>query len=72
LKAFADQGKVAVYLNASVQQIGTDTATIDQNGKIIQIRNDAVIVCVGGTLPTPMLKEIGVMVETYYGTAVAR
>jgi thioredoxin reductase/ferredoxin len=72
LKAFADQGKVAVYLNANVQQIGTDTVTIEQNGKIAQIRNDAVIVCAGGTLPTPMLKEIGVMVDTYYGTAVAR
>lgn len=71
LKAFADQGKVAVYLNANVQQIGTDTVTIEQNGKIAQIRNDAVIVCAGGTLPTPMLKEIGVMVNTYYGTAVA-
>jgi hypothetical protein len=31
-----------------------------------------VIVCAGGTLPTPMLKEIGVMVDTYYGTAVPR
>jgi thioredoxin reductase (NADPH) len=71
LKAFADQGKVVVYLNANVQQIGTDTVTIEQNGKIAQIRNDAVIVCAGGTLPTPMLKEIGVMVDTYYGTAVA-
>jgi len=70
LKAFADQGKVAVYLNANVQQVGTDTATIDQNGKVILIQNDAVIVCVGGTLPTPMLKEIGVMVDTYYGTPV--
>jgi hypothetical protein len=28
-----------------------------------------VIVSVGGVLPTPFLKEIGVMVETKYGTA---
>jgi hypothetical protein len=27
-----------------------------------------VIVCAGGTLPTPFLKEIGVTVDTYYGT----
>jgi len=28
-----------------------------------------VIVCAGGILPTPLLKEIGVQVETKYGTA---
>jgi hypothetical protein len=36
------------------------------------MKNDGVIVCAGGTLPTPMLKEIGVMVDTYYGTAMAK
>jgi hypothetical protein len=30
--------------------------------------NDAIIVCAGGILPTPFLKEIGVMVETKFGT----
>ncbi len=72
LRALADQGKVKVLLNASVKQIGTDTVTIDHEGKIVELRNDAVIVCAGGTLPMPMLKEIGVMVQTYYGTAVSR
>lgn len=38
-------------------------------GNMIAIRNNAVIVCAGGVLPTPFLKEIGVMVETKYGTA---
>ncbi|MGE5709390.1 MAG: FAD-dependent oxidoreductase [Nitrospira sp.] len=72
LRAFADQGKVKVLLNANVKQIGTNTITIDHEGKIVEFRNDALIVCAGGTLPTPMLKEIGIMVQTYYGTAVAR
>jgi hypothetical protein len=31
--------------------------------------NDAVIVCAGGILPTPLLKEIGVIVETKHGKA---
>ncbi len=35
-----------------------------------QYRNQHVlVVSVGGVLPTPLLKEIGVMVETKYGTA---
>ncbi len=46
--------------------------TLIHEGKEIEMKNDAVIVCAGGTLPTPMLKEIGVMVETYYGTALAK
>jgi hypothetical protein len=43
--------------------------TLDQEGTKIELRNDAVIVCAGGVLPTPFLKEIGILVETKYGTA---
>jgi thioredoxin reductase (NADPH) len=72
LKEYATQGKLKIFLNTSVKQIGKDTVTVEQEGKSCLLKNDAVIVCAGGTLPTPMLKEIGVMVDTYYGTAVPR
>ncbi|MCP9446968.1 MAG: NAD(P)-binding domain-containing protein [Nitrospira sp.] len=72
LKELVNRGAVTVYLNAEVQHIGSDSVTIKENGNIVTIKNDAVIVCIGGTLPTPMLKEIGVMVDTYYGTPIAR
>ncbi len=72
LKDLAARGKVRVFLNANVRQIDGDSVTIDENGTDLTIKNDAVIVCAGGTLPTPMLKEIGVMVETYYGQAVPK
>lgn len=72
LKEFAAQGKLKIFLNASVKQIGKDTVTVEQEGKSCSLKNDAVIVCAGGTLPTPMLKEIGVMVDTYYGTVVPK
>jgi thioredoxin reductase/NAD-dependent dihydropyrimidine dehydrogenase PreA subunit len=71
LKQEVEKRRLTVYTNANVKEIGTGLATLVHQGKDIVIKNDAVIVCVGGTLPTPMLKEIGVMVETYYGTAVA-
>jgi len=35
----------------------------------MRIKNDAVIVCAGGILPTAFLNSIGVKVETKYGTA---
>src|SRR6267143_2235289 len=68
LKQFAAQGKVNVLVKATAKEIGKDTVTIEQEGKTFELKNEAVIVCAGGTLPTPFLKEIGVMVDTYYGT----
>lgn len=72
LKELADGKKVRVLLNANVREIGKDSVTIDEGETVVSIKNDAVIVCAGGTLPTPMLKEIGVMVETLYGQPVSR
>ncbi len=72
LRQHADQGRITLLLHADVNTIGTDTVTIDQQGKSFAFKNDAVIVCAGGTLPTPFLREIGVMVDTYFGTPVPR
>jgi thioredoxin reductase (NADPH) len=66
---YAAQGKLQVLLNSNVTQILPDSVTIEQQGKTMDIPNDAVIVSAGGILPTSMLKEMGVQVETKYGTA---
>jgi len=63
------KGRVKVQLQSNVKRIEPDKVTLDLAGKIMEIKNDAVIVSVGGVLPTPFLKEIGIMVETKYGTA---
>jgi len=62
-------GRVQVLLKSNVKQIETGKVILDQDGKRIELRNDAVIVSAGGVLPTPFLKEIGILVETKYGTA---
>jgi len=62
-------GKLKVLLSSNVEEIGAETVALDQGGKKIRLKNDAVIVCAGGILPTPFLKEIGVQVDTKYGTA---
>ena len=72
LKQCVEKKKITVYLDANVKEIGAKSVTLIHEGRDIEIKNDAVIVCAGGTLPTPMLKEIGVMVDTYYGTAMAK
>jgi hypothetical protein len=35
----------------------------------LEIPNDGIIVCAGGILPTPFLKEIGIIVEAKFGTS---
>jgi thioredoxin reductase/Pyruvate/2-oxoacid:ferredoxin oxidoreductase delta subunit len=61
--------RLKVILSSNVEEIGADAVVLDQGGKKINLKNDAVIVCAGGILPTPFLKEIGVQVDTKYGTA---
>jgi thioredoxin reductase len=63
-----NSGRLNVFMNSSVKEIFENRVEIDQQGNMIDIGNDAVIVCAGGILPTPFLKEIGIEVETKYGT----
>ncbi len=69
LKAAEASGRVKVLLESNVKRILADKVTLEKKGGAIELPNDAVIVCAGGILPTPFLKEIGVLVETKHGTA---
>lgn len=68
LKALADRGKIKVMLKSTVKQIEPDKVSLNYEGKEVVLPNNGVIVCAGGILPTPFLKEIGVLVETKFGT----
>jgi thioredoxin reductase len=69
LKEMSDSGRIDVRLKSSVKLIEKDKLVLEQDGQKFDIPNDAIIVCAGGILPTPFLKEIGVLVETKFGTA---
>jgi len=62
-------GRVSTLLRTQVVRIAEHEVQLDQGGHPISLDNDAVIICAGGVLPTPMLKELGIHVETKYGTA---
>ncbi|HHI92239.1 MAG TPA: 4Fe-4S dicluster domain-containing protein [Gammaproteobacteria bacterium] len=62
-------GKLTVLMKSNTKEITKDTVVLDQNGKKIEIENDAIIVSAGGILPTGMLKELGIDIETKHGTA---
>ena len=61
-------GRVSILLESNVKAIRPKKVLLDQKGTLIDLPNDAVIVCAGGILPTPLLKEIGIEVETRHGT----
>jgi len=62
-------GRVTVLMNSNVKRIEKESVVIEQEGKLLEIENGAVIINAGGILPTAFLKEIGITVETKYGTA---
>jgi thioredoxin reductase (NADPH) len=61
-------GQLSVLLRSTVVRIDERSALLDQQGQSFNLENDAVIVCAGGILPMPMLKEIGIQVATKFGT----
>ena len=62
-------GRLKLYMQSSIKRIGHQDVELEHDGRQIRIRNDAVIVCVGGILPTGFLKSAGIAVQTKYGTA---
>jgi len=69
LKSAQDAGRMRVLLKSSISLIEADKVHLKYEDKDVAIRNDVVIVCAGGELPTPLLKKIGVMFETHKGDA---
>jgi thioredoxin reductase/NAD-dependent dihydropyrimidine dehydrogenase PreA subunit len=67
--AAQESGKLRVLLKSNVKRIGPDDVEIEHAGQRLPARNDAVIVCAGGILPTPFLKSMGIEIATKYGTA---
>ena len=63
------KGQLKVLLSSNVKEIHADKVLIEQQGKTMEFPNHAVIICAGGILPTPFLKEIGIQVDTKHGSA---
>jgi len=68
IDAYSSEGKINLYLPSTVTQIDEAQVTLDFNGKQTVLPNDAIIINAGGILPTGFLKQIGIQVDTKYGT----
>lgn len=62
-------GRLEVVLNSTVDTIEVAQVILNTREGLRTIPNDAVIVCAGGILPTKFLTDIGIDVETKFGTS---
>ncbi len=70
LEAGQASGKVEVLLGSVVREIDATEVVLQLAGdKRRVVANDAVIICAGGLLPTPLLQAMGVTFDTKFGTA---
>lgn len=60
-------GRIEQILESTVDEIRPDSVLLKHGGELIERRNEGIIVCAGGELPTPMLKKIGIQVDTRHG-----
>lgn len=61
------ENKIEQLLESTVKEISAEFVTLKKGNEVIERKNDAIIVCAGGELPTPMLKKMGIQVDTHFG-----
>ena len=61
-------GQLRVLFSSQVKTIDKENVILTLKDRPVKLRNQAIVVCAGGILPTGLLKEIGVKVEMKYGT----
>ena len=69
LEQLEKSGRIKVLLNSTINSILPDTVEIKTANGVQSQRNDVVIVCAGGLLPTPLLQKIGIRFDTKFGRA---
>ncbi len=68
IDSYAANDKIQLLLPSTLTKIDPTEVTLDCAGSPMTIPNDAVIINAGGILPSGFLREIGIEVETKYGT----
>jgi thioredoxin reductase len=61
------KNRINVMLESDVMEIKPESIMVKRKAKLMEIPNQALIVCAGGVLPTGLLKKLGVEIETHYG-----
>ncbi|WP_048438236.1 NAD(P)-binding domain-containing protein [Caenimonas sp. SL110] len=69
LQQAADDGRIELLLESQVEAIEPSRVVLKGKAGRMARPNDAVIVCAGGILPTPLLQEMGIEFDTRHGQA---
>ena len=69
VKSLASANRISVLFGSTINQIGRDTVELKLDDGVKRIKNDAVVICAGGILPSEFLNSVGIAMETKYGTA---
>ena len=69
VEQYAADGRLNVMMESQLNEITSDTVVLTCQGKQQRLPNEGVIICAGGILPTGFLENVGITVETKYGTA---
>ncbi|MDP9044647.1 MAG: NAD(P)-binding domain-containing protein [Pseudomonadota bacterium] len=68
LQAQVAAARIRVLLGTQIASIESEQVHLKSPSGVESLPNDAVIVCAGGVLPTPLLQKVGIAFETKYGT----
>jgi thioredoxin reductase len=68
VEQLARDGRLQLFMETNVTSIGPQDVQLERRGEPLQLRNDAVIVCAGGILPTRFLEETGIAIDKKFGT----
>lgn len=63
-----NNGSLQLLLSSSVKRITEKEIVIEAEGQTHSFRNDAVIICAGGVLPSALLDTLGVKFNTKHGS----
>jgi thioredoxin reductase len=63
------EARMNVMMETELESIESGSVTVSTPTGSRALANDAVIVCAGGILPDGLLREMGILIETKYGTA---
>ena len=63
------QGRLTILMQSDVKSIDEGQVVLRSKGQEALLRNDAVIICIGGVLATDFLTAAGVTMETKFGEA---
>ncbi len=69
VEALVRAQRLRLHLDTQVKAIEAHRVILTRAGGAFALRNDMVIVCAGGILPTEFLRSMGIEIETKRGTA---